>query len=31
MDGKLIESGPSSLLEDPQNELVNRFVKGEFE
>lgn len=30
MDGKLIESGPSSLLDHPKNELVERFVKGEF-
>lgn len=31
MDGKLIESGPSRLLDDPKNELVERFVKGEIE
>lgn len=28
MEGKLIESGESKLLEDPQNELVRRFVQG---
>ncbi|WP_249871475.1 ABC transporter ATP-binding protein [Oceanobacillus saliphilus] len=31
MNGELIESGDSSLLNNPQNDLVKRFVKGEFE
>lgn len=30
MDGKLIEAGPSSLLVNSQNKLVEQFVKGEF-
>ncbi|MBM7633147.1 phosphate ABC transporter ATP-binding protein [Geomicrobium sediminis] len=31
MDGKLVESGPSNLLRNPENEDVRRFVKGEVE
>lgn len=31
MDGKLIEFGPSSLLDQPKNDLVQQFVKGEIE
>ncbi len=31
MDGKVIESGKSSLLDHPKNELVKRFIKGELE
>lgn len=28
MDGQVVETGESSLLEDPQNQRVNEFVKG---
>ncbi|MFK8795403.1 ABC transporter ATP-binding protein [Planococcus plakortidis] len=28
MDGQVVETGESSLLEDPQNDRVNEFVKG---
>ncbi|GAK01230.1 YbbL ABC transporter ATP-binding protein [Geomicrobium sp. JCM 19055] len=31
IDGKLVESGPSNLLRNPENEDVRRFVKGEVE
>lgn len=31
MNGRLVESGESSLLENPKNDLVRRFVKGEIE
>ncbi|MFC4024854.1 phosphate ABC transporter ATP-binding protein [Oceanobacillus longus] len=31
MSGKLMESGKSSLLSDPQNDSVKRFVQGEIE
>lgn len=31
MDGKLLESGKSNLLFNPENEQVQRFVKGEFQ
>ncbi|WP_067726621.1 ABC transporter ATP-binding protein [Oceanobacillus damuensis] len=31
MNGELIEAGDSSLLNNPQNDIVRRFVKGEFE
>lgn len=30
MNGELIESGPSSLLKNPENEKVKQFVKGDF-
>ncbi|WP_042419680.1 phosphate ABC transporter ATP-binding protein [Geomicrobium sp. JCM 19038] len=31
IDGELVESGPSNLLRNPENEDVRRFVKGEVE
>ncbi len=31
MEGKLIESGKSSLLNNPKNDKVKHFVKGEVE
>lgn len=31
MEGKLVESGDSKLLDNPANDLVKRFVKGEVE